>query len=122
LSGRKAAQEAWPFALGYESQSVKKRISVFRLVGCVSISIAITASARLFAGAIGKRVQAKMPQVVTFERTVSKRRKGTILIDAIQNAKEKPLEAPHLIRPFAGAPVSTPGRQLKSGEKSGPKV
>ena len=63
---------------------------------------------RLFAGGIGQRVQAQLPEIVTFERSVSKRRKGTVLVDAIQNAKGKPLAAPYSLRPFAGAPVSTP--------------
>jgi bifunctional non-homologous end joining protein LigD len=63
---------------------------------------------RLFAGGIGQRVQAELPEIVTFERTVSKRRKGTVLVDAVQNAKGKPLAAPYSLRPFAGAPVSTP--------------
>jgi bifunctional non-homologous end joining protein LigD len=63
---------------------------------------------RLFAGGIGQRVQAELPEIVTFERTVSKRRKGTVLLDAVQNAKGKPLAAPYSLRPFAGAPVSTP--------------
>ena len=64
--------------------------------------------ARLLAGAIGQRVQAKMPKVVTFERSVSKRREGTVLIDAVQNAKGKPLAAPYSLRPVAGARVSAP--------------
>jgi len=63
---------------------------------------------RLFAGGIGQRVQAELPEIVTFERTVSKRRRGTVLVDAVQNAKGKPLAAPYSLRPFAGAPVSTP--------------
>ena len=63
---------------------------------------------RLFAGGIGQRAQAELPGIVTFERTVSKRRKGTVLVDAVQNAKGKPLAAPYSLRPFAGAPVSTP--------------
>jgi bifunctional non-homologous end joining protein LigD len=63
---------------------------------------------RLFAGGIGQRAQAEIPEIVTFERTVSKRRKGTVLVDAVQNAKGKPLAAPYSLRPFAGAPVSTP--------------
>jgi bifunctional non-homologous end joining protein LigD len=63
---------------------------------------------RLFAGGIGQRVQAELAEIVTFERTVSKRRKGTVLVDAVQNAKGKPLAAPYSLRPFAGAPVSTP--------------
>jgi bifunctional non-homologous end joining protein LigD len=64
--------------------------------------------AQLFAGAIGQRVRATLPEVVTFERSVSKRRRGTVLIDAIQNAKGKPLAAPYSLRPFPGAPVSAP--------------
>jgi bifunctional non-homologous end joining protein LigD len=63
---------------------------------------------RLFAGGIGQRVQVELPEIVTFERTVSKRRKGTVLLDAVQNAKGKPLAAPYSLRPFSGAPVSTP--------------
>ena len=63
---------------------------------------------RLFAGGIGQRVQAELPEIVTFERTVRKRGKGTVLVDAVQNAKGKPLAAPYSLRPFAGAPVSTP--------------
>ena len=72
---------------------------------------------RLFAGAIGQRVQAEMPSLVTSERTVSKRRKGTVLIDALQNAKGKPLAAVYSLRPFRGAPVSAPVsvRELAKG-------
>ena len=55
---------------------------------------------RLFAGAIGQRVQAELPTLVTSERTVSKRRKGTVLIDALQNAKGKPLASVYSLRPF----------------------
>lgn len=76
--------------------------------------------AQLFAGAIGQRVQAEMPEVVTFERTVSKRRRGTVLIDAIQNAKGKPLAAPYSLRPFTGAPVSTPVTKAEIGRKLRP--
>ena len=76
--------------------------------------------AQLFAGAIGQRVQAEMPEVVTFERTVSKRRGGTVLIDAIQNAKGKPLAAPYSLRPLAGAPVSTPVTKAEIARKLRP--
>ena len=61
-----------------------------------------------------------MPEVVTFERTVSKRRRGTVLIDAIQNAKGKPLAAPYSLRPFTGAPVSTPVTKAEIGRKLRP--
>ncbi len=72
---------------------------------------------RLFAGAIGQRVQAELPSLVTSERTVSKRRKGTVLIDALQNAKGKPLASVYSLRPFRGAPFSAPvsPRELAKG-------
>jgi bifunctional non-homologous end joining protein LigD len=72
---------------------------------------------RLFAGAIGQRVQSELPTLVTSERTVSKRRKGTVLIDALQNAKGKPLASVYSLRPFRGAPVSAPvsPRELAKG-------
>jgi bifunctional non-homologous end joining protein LigD len=72
---------------------------------------------RLFAGAIGQRVQAELPSLVTSQRTVSKRRKGTVLIDALQNAKGKPLASVYSLRPFRGAPFSAPvsPRELAKG-------
>ena len=65
---------------------------------------------RMFAGAIGQQVRADLPDLVTFERNVGKRRKGTVLIDAVQNARGRPLAAAYSLRPFPGAPVSTPVR------------
>ena len=71
---------------------------------------------RMFAGAIGQKVRADLPDLVTFERNVSKRRKGTVLIDAVQNARGRPLAAVYSLRPFRGAPVSAPvlPNELKS--------
>jgi bifunctional non-homologous end joining protein LigD len=63
---------------------------------------------RLFAGAIGQQVQMELPDAVTFERKVRSRRKGTVLIDAVQNAQGRPLAAAYSLRPFRGAPVSAP--------------
>jgi bifunctional non-homologous end joining protein LigD len=63
---------------------------------------------RLFAGAIGQQVQTELPELVTFERKVSSRRKGTVLIDTVQNAHGRPLAAAYSLRPFRGAPVSAP--------------
>jgi bifunctional non-homologous end joining protein LigD len=63
---------------------------------------------RLFAGAIGQQVQAELPDLVTFERNVSRRPKGTVLIDTVQNARGRPLAAAYSLRPFGGAPVSAP--------------
>lgn len=62
----------------------------------------------MFATAIGQRVQLQRPDLVTFERTISKRRRGTVLLDALQNARGKPLAAPYSVRPVAGASVSCP--------------
>jgi bifunctional non-homologous end joining protein LigD len=64
--------------------------------------------ARLFAGAIGQRVRTELPKLVTAERTVSRRKKGTVLIDALQNSLGKPLASVYSLRPISGAPVSTP--------------
>jgi bifunctional non-homologous end joining protein LigD len=63
---------------------------------------------RMFAGIVGQQVQAELPGAVTFERKISSRRKGTVLIDTVQNARGKPLAAAYSLRPFRGAPVSTP--------------
>jgi bifunctional non-homologous end joining protein LigD len=48
---------------------------------------------------------------------VSKRRKGTVLIDTVQNARGKPLASAYSVRPFRGAPVSAPisPRELVKG-------
>jgi bifunctional non-homologous end joining protein LigD len=76
---------------------------------------------RMFAGAIGQRVRAELPKLVTSERTVSKRKPGTVLIDALQNSLGKPLAAVYSLRPMPGAPVSTPvtPAELKRGFKPG---
>jgi bifunctional non-homologous end joining protein LigD len=68
---------------------------------------------RLFAGAIGQRVRAELPKLVTSERTVSQRKKGTVLIDALQNSLGKPLASVYSLRPMPGAPVSTPVSQAE---------
>jgi bifunctional non-homologous end joining protein LigD len=72
---------------------------------------------RLFAGAIGQRIREELPKLVTSERTVSKRKPGTVLIDALQNSQGKPLASVYSLRPMAGAPVSTPvsPAELKKG-------
>ena len=63
---------------------------------------------RMFAEAIGQLVKAELPKLVTFTRQVSARPKGTVLMDAAQNAHGKPLASVYSVRPFPGAPVSTP--------------
>jgi bifunctional non-homologous end joining protein LigD len=76
---------------------------------------------RLFAGAIGQRVGAELPGLVTSERSVGKRKKGTVLIDALQNSLGKPLAAVYSLRPTSGAPVSTPvsPAELRKGFRPG---
>jgi bifunctional non-homologous end joining protein LigD len=63
---------------------------------------------RTFAEVVGRLVAAENPKLTTFERTVHKRPKGRILIDALQNARGKPLASVYSVRAFPKAPVSTP--------------
>ena len=72
---------------------------------------------RLFAGAIGHQVRDELPGLVTAERTVSKRKAGTVLIDALQNSLGKPLASVYSLRPIPGASVSAPfsSGELKKG-------
>jgi len=63
---------------------------------------------RTFAEIIGRLVARENPQTVTQERAVEKRRQGTVLIDASQNALGRPLATVYTVRAFPHAPVSTP--------------
>jgi len=63
---------------------------------------------RTFAEIIGRLVAGDQPAKVTQERSVGKRRPGTVLIDASQNALGRPLAGPYTVRAFPKAPVSTP--------------
>ena len=64
--------------------------------------------ARTFAQVIGQLVSAELPNDTTVERSVRKRPRGRVLLDALQNAKGKPLACVYSVRAFPGAPVSTP--------------
>jgi bifunctional non-homologous end joining protein LigD len=72
---------------------------------------------RTFAEVVGRLVAGENPKLTTFERTVSKRPEGRILIDALQNARGKPLACAYSVRAHPKAPVSTPLRpdELKQG-------
>jgi bifunctional non-homologous end joining protein LigD len=72
---------------------------------------------RTFAEVVGRLVAAENPKLTTFERTVSKRPEGRILIDALQNARGKPLACAYSVRAYPKAPVSTPlsPEELKKG-------
>jgi bifunctional non-homologous end joining protein LigD len=63
---------------------------------------------RTFAEVVGRIVAAENPKLTTFERTVSKRPDGRILIDALQNARGKPLACVYSVRAFPKATISTP--------------
>ncbi len=63
---------------------------------------------RMFAEVVGKAVSNELPGLITFERTVSKRPKGRVLVDALQNAKGKPLASIYSVRAEEHAGISTP--------------
>jgi bifunctional non-homologous end joining protein LigD len=75
--------------------------------------------ARTFADAIVEMARERAPGLITAQREIRRRPKGSILIDTLQNAHGKPLAAPYAVRAFPGAPVSTPihARELKRGLK-----
>jgi bifunctional non-homologous end joining protein LigD len=75
---------------------------------------------RTFAEVVGRLVAAENPKLTTFERTVSKRPEGRILIDALQNARGKPLACVYSVRAYAKATVSTPVRPEELAKKFSP--
>ncbi|MDQ4149292.1 MAG: non-homologous end-joining DNA ligase [Actinomycetota bacterium] len=62
---------------------------------------------RAFCSAVGGLVRSAYPEKVTLEASKSKRA-GKVYVDAGQNAKGQTLVAPYSVRPYPGAPVSTP--------------
>ena len=66
------------------------------------------AQARTFAEIISQIVASELPRDTTLERSVRKRPTGRVLLDALQNAKGKPLAAVYSARAHPGATVSTP--------------
>ena len=63
---------------------------------------------QMFAAAVAEMVKQEHRELVTFERSVSKRKKGSVLIDTVQNARGKPLATAYSVRPVASVAVSTP--------------
>jgi bifunctional non-homologous end joining protein LigD len=63
---------------------------------------------RGFAELVGRIADNELPGLITFERTVHKRPRGKVLMDALQNARGKPLATVYSARAYPGAPVSTP--------------
>jgi bifunctional non-homologous end joining protein LigD len=66
------------------------------------------AHTRGFAELVGRIADSELPGLITFERTVHKRPSGKVLMDALQNARGKPLATVYSARAYPGAPVSTP--------------
>jgi bifunctional non-homologous end joining protein LigD len=66
------------------------------------------AQTRGFAELVGRIADNELPGLITFERTVHKRPSGKVLMDAVQNARGKPLATVYSARAYPGAPVSTP--------------
>jgi bifunctional non-homologous end joining protein LigD len=64
--------------------------------------------ARLFVEAVSGMVSRKNPGVLTSERTVKKRAKGSIYVDAHQNSRGQSLACAYSVRAFPHAPISTP--------------
>ncbi len=62
---------------------------------------------RQFAEIIVRLVHEKLPKTTSIERDPRKRRKK-VYLDYLQNGKGKTIAAPYCIRPWPGAPVSTP--------------
>src|SRR5882672_2650665 len=50
----------------------------------------------------------RLPQFATLERSVSKRGKGKVYVDCLQNGRGKTLASVYSVRPRSHAPVSTP--------------
>jgi bifunctional non-homologous end joining protein LigD len=48
------------------------------------------------------------PDLFTTPRAVSKRQKGRVYFDWMQNGKSKTIAAPYVLRAYPGAPVATP--------------
>ncbi len=63
---------------------------------------------RAFAEIVGRLLAAEHPDKITLERSVRKRPRGKVLLDAAQNALGKPLAAVYSLRAFPKAPVSAP--------------
>jgi len=75
------------------------------------------AQTRTFAEIISQIVATELPRDTTLERSIRKRPPGRVLLDALQNAKGKPLAAVCSARAHPGATVSTPvtAEELMSG-------
>lgn len=63
---------------------------------------------RIFAEIIGRMVASERPDLFTTPRPVSRREKGKVYFDYLQNGFSKTIAAPYVLRAYPGAPVATP--------------
>ncbi len=63
---------------------------------------------RTFAELLAHLVLHDRPNLFTTPRAVSKRQKGRVYFDWMQNGKSKTIAAPYVLRAYPGAPVATP--------------
>jgi bifunctional non-homologous end joining protein LigD len=72
---------------------------------------------RTFAEILAHLVQRDRPELFTTPRSVSKRQKGRVYFDYVQNGKSKTIAAPYVLRAYPGAPVATPlaWREVRRG-------
>jgi bifunctional non-homologous end joining protein LigD len=63
---------------------------------------------RTFAEILAHLVERDRPELFTAPRAVSKRQKGRVYFDWVQNGKSKTIAAPYVLRAYPGAPVATP--------------
>ena len=63
---------------------------------------------RTFAEILAHLVVRDRPELFTTPRAVSKRQKGRVYFDWVQNGKSKTIAAPYVLRAYPGAPVATP--------------
>jgi len=63
---------------------------------------------KTFAEILARLLAHERPQLFTSPRTVSRRQKGRVYFDYLQNGKGKTIAAPYVLRAFPKAPVATP--------------
>jgi bifunctional non-homologous end joining protein LigD len=71
---------------------------------------------RSLAEVLARLLAAERPDLFTMPRAVSKREKGRVYFDFLQNVRGKTISAPYVVRAYPGAPVATPldWRELSS--------
>lgn len=63
---------------------------------------------RQFGEIVARRVAEELPEATTLERSLARRRKGTVYLDYVQVGRGKTVVPPYVVRARDGAPVSMP--------------